>query len=159
MLRQMLLFPVKLPFRVARKLYRMVNPKPAPYEPPQAPEPPPVKPDSTGPGPRDVQIAPEDIFALREKGELVTFVDVREPMELSSGIVAGAILMPSGQVGAKFQTLPKDGTLVLYCASGMRSTNAALFLHGQGYPNARSLIGGFAHWVRDNGEVAHVESA
>ena len=182
MLRQWLLFPIKLPYRVVRRVYRMVRgqasgsdarettSRGAGYETegrgaaggspaqsasasaPKAPA------RDTGPGPRDVQISPEDIFVLRAAGEKVTFVDVREPVEMRGGIVAGAVLMPSGEVGAKFQTLPKDGTLVLYCASGMRSTNAALYLHGQGYANARSLVGGFAHWVRDNGEVGQVEA-
>lgn len=183
MLRQWLLFPIKLPYRVVRRIYRTVRGQAsgsdarepaswssepetggrsaagsAPAQPAQASAPASKSaPKDTGPGPRDVQISPEDIFALRAAGEKVTFVDVREPVEMRGGIVAGAVLMPSGEVGAKFQTLPKDGTLVLYCASGMRSTNAALYLHGQGHTNARSLVGGFAHWVRDNGEVGQVE--
>lgn len=165
MLRKMLIDAVKLPFRVARLAYRSVRGQKPPESPtpeatrgssPPSAEPQPKAPSAApqGPSPRDVQISPEEIFEMRARGEKVIFVDVREPMETTGGIVAGAILMPSGQVGSRYEELEKDAHIVLYCASGMRSTNAALFLHGKGFSKPRSLVGGFAHWVRDNGEVA-----
>ncbi len=111
-------------------------------------------PDAPRFSPGDVQISPEEIFERESKGEKVVFVDVREPAELASGMVDGAVHIPSGQIDARFAELQPSDEIVLYCASSMRSTNAALFMREKGYDKVWSLVGGFPHWQRDGGRVA-----
>lgn len=119
---------------------------------PSAP-PRPAEPSTPRINPMDVQIDPESIFERQGKGEKVVFVDVRETAELAGGMIDGAIHIPSGQVDSRFTELQPGDEIVLYCASGMRSTNAALFMRGKGYDKVWSLVGGFSHWQRDGGKV------
>lgn len=103
--------------------------------------------------PMDVQISPEDIFERFEKGQTVVFVDVRETPELAGGIVDGAKHIPSGDIEVRFTELQPSDEIVLYCASGGRSTRAALFMRDKGYDKVWSLVGGFSHWQRDGGKT------
>ena len=50
--------------------------------------------------------------------------------------------------------VPRDSTLVLYCASGNRSALAAVTLQEMGYENVASMAGGFRDWVGTGGDVA-----
>ena len=119
---------------------------------PSAP-PRPAEPSTPRINPMDVQIDPESIFERQGKGEKVVFVDVREAAELAGGMIDGAVHIPSGQVDSRFTELQPSDEIVLYCASGMRSTNAAIFMRGKGYDKVWSLVGGFGHWQRDGGKV------
>ncbi len=78
-------------------------------------------------------------------------VDVREKGETESGMAAPALWFPTSQIDPddagwkKFLTsLPKDKTVILYCASGMRSAGVAEYLADQGYTTAN--MGGFSSW-------------
>lgn len=69
--------------------------------------------------------------ALKEKE--ATIVDVRTPAEFSGGHVAGSINIPLSEVSARvdeFKAMKKP--LVLCCASGGRSGQAAYFLQQHG---------------------------
>ena len=125
---------------------------------PSAP-PRPAEPSTPRINPMDVQIDPESIFERQGKGEKVVFVDVREAAELAGGMIDGAIHIPSGQVDSRFTELQPSDEIVLYCASGMRSTNAALFMRGKGYDKVWSLVGGFGHWQRDGGKTMSPSAA
>ena len=73
-----------------------------------------------------------DLKELIER-EGATIVDVREPFELMMGKVPGALNIPLGQVPGRveeFRQMSKP--LILICASGNRSGQAAAFLKGKG---------------------------
>ncbi len=137
---------------VAWWVYKNVLSSPKPSVIPSAP---PAPPEPSGPriNPMDVQIDPEAIFERQGKGEKVVFVDVREVPELAGGMIEGAVHIPSGQIDSRFTELQPTDDIVVYCASGMRSTNAAVFMRGKGYDKVWSLIGGFSHWERDGGKT------
>ncbi len=60
-------------------------------------------------------------------------VDVREPFEYQKGCVEGSHNIPLGQVPGRVEDFRNMGRpLVLICASGNRSGQAANFLKGQG---------------------------
>ena len=64
-------------------------------------------------------------------------VDVRSPAEFADGAYPGAVNIPLGILEAKLGELgPKDGAIVLYCASGARSAQAARLLKQAGFANA-----------------------
>ena len=78
----------------------------------------------------------------------VRVVDVRTPQETSSGIIAGAQLIPVDQLESRMREIPKDGKPVLvYCAAGGRSAAACELLSQQGYDNLYNLVGGFSTWT------------
>jgi phage shock protein E len=63
-------------------------------------------------------------------------VDVRSPEEFADESYPGAVNIPLNILPSRIEELgPKDGPIVLYCASGARSASAARFLKQAGYTN------------------------
>jgi len=60
-------------------------------------------------------------------------VDVRTPGEFAAGHLPDAVNIPVGELTRRLSELPRDRALVLYCASGARSSRAAAFLENAGY--------------------------
>ena len=75
-------------------------------------------------------------------------LDVREPWEFASASIPGAILMPLGQLQARFGELEpaRDRDMVVYCHHGVRSLHACMFLAGQGFGGVANLSGGIEAW-------------
>ena len=62
-----------------------------------------------------------------------TIVDVRTRAEYSGGHVAGSVNIPLNEIPLRMVELEAmDGPLILCCASGMRSGQAANYLDRQG---------------------------
>lgn len=146
--------------RMLRGLRRQIDPIEPPVEVP-LPSAPPEPEVAARPVIAPVELEPEDVqidaFRLIELmgiGVEALLVDVREPAEVSAqGQVAGAVCIPSGQLGARASELEPQQRIVLYCASGARSTHGAMALRARGYDDAWSLVGGFSAWARAGGEV------
>ena len=91
----------------------------------------------------------------------VIFVDVREGGEWAQGRIPGAVHAPRGHLEVLADpefprhnaALVQDKMLVLYCASGGRSTLAAKTLHDMGFARACSLVGGLAAWQEADGPI------
>jgi rhodanese-related sulfurtransferase len=60
-------------------------------------------------------------------------VDVRSPEEFRDGFYPGAVNIPVGELARRLAELEKDRAVVLYCASGARSSAAARLLRQAGY--------------------------
>jgi len=60
-------------------------------------------------------------------------IDVRTPQEFAGSAYPNAKNIPLDQLPSRMGDLPKDKPLVLYCASGMRSANAARILKKAGF--------------------------
>ena len=82
----------------------------------------------------------------------VVFLDVREPDEHAQGTIPGAIHIPRGQMEASIEGLVpnKDSSILVFCASGVRSVFAAKTLAELGYGDVVSMSGGFNKW-KDEG--------
>ncbi len=84
----------------------------------------------------------------------IVLIDVREDREWNLGHAAGAQHMSRGMIENKIDsTVPRDATIILYCASGNRSALAAESLKQMGYTDVASMQGGFRGWVDANGAV------
>jgi rhodanese-related sulfurtransferase len=100
------------------------------------------------------EVTPADLKRMRERGEEVAVVDVREDREWNLGHVQGAMHMSRGTLEGKIErSVPRDRPVVLYCASGNRSLLAAESLQQMGYVNVSSMSGGFRGWVDAGGDV------
>jgi len=67
-------------------------------------------------------------------------VDVRSPDEFAAGHLPGAVNLPVGTLVARLADLgPKDGTVIVYCHTGMRSSRAASLLRENGFTDVRNL--------------------
>lgn len=94
---------------------------------------------------------------LLEQGAAL-LIDVREIREHASAHIPGAVLKPLS--GLNVADLPEaDGkTVVVSCASGMRSLAAADRLLADHYGGVSNLDGGIGAWQRAGYEVARDES-
>ena len=66
-----------------------------------------------------------------ESGAII--VDVRTPDEFRDGAYPGAKNIPLADLGRRLGEIPKDRPVVLYCASGARSSSAARAMRQAGY--------------------------
>jgi len=77
-----------------------------------------------------------NIRTLVTKGEAVV-IDVREPWEFNFGHAEGSINIPLSSIPHELDDLRRMGkTLILVCASGNRSGQAAAWLQAQGIREA-----------------------
>jgi hydroxyacylglutathione hydrolase len=73
-------------------------------------------------------------------------IDVRAPGERDQKSIAGSISIPLNHLAEKSGTLPKDRSLLVYCAGGYRSSIAASLLQGRGFDRVAEISGGIAAW-------------
>jgi molybdopterin/thiamine biosynthesis adenylyltransferase/rhodanese-related sulfurtransferase len=74
-------------------------------------------------------------------------VDIREPSELETGWIDGALRVPMSELSNQLEE-HRDRTLVIYCAHGNRSLRVADALAEAGYGDPVSLAGGIVAWER-----------
>lgn len=72
-------------------------------------------------------------------------LDVRQPGEYQSGHIAGAKLIPLGELPNRMAQLPKNRPIIAVCRSGSRSARATRMLTEAGY-EAENLRGGMMSW-------------
>jgi rhodanese-related sulfurtransferase len=99
------------------------------------------------------QIDAKEALELHQRGG-ATFVDVRDLNEVNLGMIPGAIHLDRGRLESKVEAaIPRDATVVLYCAAGNRSALAADTMQQMGYTDVCSLSSGFRGWVEAGGDI------
>ncbi len=98
----------------------------------------------------DLEVDVDRLADASAAGALV--IDVRQPEEYVNGHVAGAQLMPLGDVVARLDEIPTDQPVYVICQSGGRSLKAVQFLRAQGY-DATSVAGGTKAWIDSGRDV------
>jgi len=110
---------------------------------------------------------PEGTLTLREAKELwdkfAYFIDARHEHEFEAGHIQYAAFLESklfdtdiARANAVMDSIPKDGTIVLYCVGGEcdASKNTAALLEQYGYTDLRIMGAGYEHWVAAGFETA-----
>ncbi len=109
-------------------------------------------------------VSVQDALQLVDDPDVV-FVDVRETVELrNEGTIAGAIHAPRGflefladpESPMHDRALSSGKRLVLFCASGGRSTFAARTLIDMGIDNVCHIAGGLSAWKQARGPMVEV---
>jgi rhodanese-related sulfurtransferase len=98
---------------------------------------------------------------LNEKlknGRSPLVIDVRQPDEYRSGHIAGAKLIPLGELSLRTKELPQNREIVCVCASGNRSNSATRILVGTGF-KAVNMKGGMLSWRRASFPVKKGDAA
>ncbi|MGC1376389.1 MAG: rhodanese-like domain-containing protein [Anaerolineales bacterium] len=98
-------------------------------------------------GPPLPALSVQDLSEKLKSGKHLLVVDVRQPEEYREGHIAGAKLIPLGELDRRLNDLPKGKEIVCVCASGNRSREAAKILVGAGY-TAINMNGGMSAWQR-----------
>ncbi len=85
---------------------------------------------------------------LEEHRDAVHVLDVREVEEFAGplGHIAGAQLIPLGELAQRIAEIPTDRPLVTVCRAGGRSAQAIVILRRAGISNAANLAGGMLGW-------------
>lgn len=93
-----------------------------------------------------------------DKGECV-LIDVREPAEFAREHIPGARLVPLSGLSPANLNLAAARRVVLHCASGMRSAQAAQKLAAAGMDEVAHLRGGLPSWKQAGFETVVDRSA
>ncbi len=91
------------------------------------------------------QLLPDQAAQRIDQGAVL--VDVREPEEHAQARVPGSLFIPLRQIPERAAELPKDKPLILMCAGGVRSQQAATYLANEGFDVA-NLMHGINGWYR-----------
>lgn len=96
-----------------------------------------------------IQLAPKDLIARLDLGELWQLLDVREPWEIDIASVAGTMKIPMADVPARYDELPAGTGIAVLCHSGVRSDRVASWLVSNGFESVANIVGGIDAWSRD----------
>ncbi len=94
-------------------------------------------------------ISAREARTLLDTNKNVYLLDVRTPQEYSQGRLAGSVLIPIGEFERRIREVPKNKTIVVYCAVGSRSKPVAGFLAQQGYKDVYNMTDGIVGWYRN----------
>ena len=94
-------------------------------------------------------ITASELKAMRDRGDNIFLVDVREPNEYEIVSIPGATLIPKGEFlsGAALERLPQDKRIVLHCKSGARSAECLAITKNAGFSDAVHVGGGVLAWI------------
>lgn len=98
---------------------------------------------TAAPTPEIPHVTAEEMLAAQAAG--ATLLDVREPYETATGIVADSVVVPLGDFFADPGQVSGDRVVVI-CAHGIRAQRAAEVLQARGV-EASVLAGGLAAWA------------
>ena len=74
-------------------------------------------------------------------------LDVRTPPEWDEGHLPGARYLFLGDLPKKLRDLNRDKPVVVYCASGYRSSLAASLLQASGFSKVQNVPGSYTAWT------------
>lgn len=86
--------------------------------------------------PQDVTIA--DFIKLLDNPTIV-ILDVRAVSERTTGQFSGALNIPFEEISTRYKEIPKDKTVIIHCATGIRSSIAYETLKAKGFTNLKVL--------------------
>ncbi|MEX2181582.1 MAG: rhodanese-like domain-containing protein [Gemmatimonadaceae bacterium] len=100
------------------------------------------------------EVSAADVVNALNGGSAPLLLDVREPRETNLGCIAGAQVIPLGDLEARVGAMiSRDANVVIYCARGNRSALAADAMQRMGYTNVASMAGGWLAWMGLDGPV------
>ena len=93
------------------------------------------------------EIEVTELAQLKENGETIRVIDIRQPAELNAGVIPGAEALPMHIIPLRINEFKRDEKLIMVCRSGARSAQACMFMQQQGYDNVFNLRGGMMAWA------------
>lgn len=87
--------------------------------------------------------------ALLKAANPPELLDVREAYERQICRISESRHIPTGDIQFKWESLPRDKHLLVYCHHGMRSLFVTRFLQEKGFNKVQSVQGGIDAWSRE----------
>ena len=105
---------------------------------------------SCGNSAADVDAVTLDVARAEFESGRAVLIDIREPAEHATGVVAGAKLLPMRQLGGRLSEIPTDPSkpVLLICNTQNRSSATLKALREKGYAHVKYVHGGMSEWAR-----------
>ena len=94
-------------------------------------------------------ISSREAKTLLEKNRTVFLLDVRTPQENSQARLPGSVLIPISEFEGRIKEVPRNKTILVYCAVGSRSKQVAEYLSKNGYKDVYNMTDGIVGWYRN----------
>lgn len=91
-------------------------------------------------------ITPTELNERLKRGDEISLIDVREPVEFEIARIEGADLLPMSRFNEWGGMLHSDEEIVVMCHHGIRSAQVCSYLSQQGFENIYNLTGGIDAW-------------
>ena len=96
------------------------------------------------------QITVSELKARIDAGDDIQLIDVRQPDEYAFASIAGAKLIPLGELMSRKGEIDETRETVVHCKMGGRSARAIEFLEHSGFKGSLSnLVGGITAWSNE----------
>lgn len=92
------------------------------------------------------ELSVTECHALLGSAQPPQLLDVREPWEVETAAVAGAVYIPMGQVPTRLGELDRTRPVIVMCHHGRRSAQVGMLLERNGFAEVINLAGGIAAW-------------
>ena len=100
------------------------------------------------------RITVDELHEKQEAGEKLMILDLRPHTELEQNpsLIRGALHMTMDEMELRYQEIPRDREIVLYCScpNEVSSARVALLLQRKGIQRVRPLLGGIDAWRKQN---------
>ena len=93
------------------------------------------------------EISVEELKAMRDRGDDLVLVDVREAHEVAICAFPESVKIPLGTLPHNVNRLSTADEIVVHCKLGGRSAKAVQFLLDSGFKKVRNLPGGIDRWA------------
>lgn len=94
-----------------------------------------------------LEISVEQYKDIKDNGNNVVLLDVREYHEYDIANIEDSVLIPLGELPDRMDELNPEDEIVIHCHHGSRSMRATQFLKDQGFKNVKNLAGGIDEWA------------
>jgi rhodanese-related sulfurtransferase len=93
-------------------------------------------------------LSPMEVKDKLERGDDFVFLDVRSPQEWKSSRIEApqTRLLPLGELRARFNELPKDKEIIVFCRTSIRAYQAQRVLEGAGFNRVKFMDGSISAW-------------
>ena len=91
-------------------------------------------------------ITTTELNARLKRGDKLSLIDVREPIEFEIARIEGADLLPMSRLNEWIGLLHSDEEIVVICHHGIRSAQVCSYLVQMGFEKIYNLTGGIDAW-------------
>jgi rhodanese-related sulfurtransferase len=93
-------------------------------------------------------ITVEELARWRASGKDFLLLDVREPFEVQTAALPGALHIPMREIPARLNEINRNAEIAVMCHLGGRSERVAQFLSMQGFANVHNVAGGIDEYAK-----------
>ncbi|MHB1376644.1 MAG: rhodanese-like domain-containing protein [Candidatus Humimicrobiaceae bacterium] len=91
-------------------------------------------------------VSVDDVSAMLKDKNKYFLLDVRTQEEYKGGFIENSILIPVAELKSRLSEIPSNKPIIVYCASGNRSKQAAQILVKNNFNPVYNMLGGITEW-------------